>query len=85
MHWNMMTIFKFLVLNLRGGTNADMAPQIDEFTEVFLPNLRHFGPNIEFEVISSNAILRYLALLFQDFIKIFFDFQVYYQSITFEN
>lgn len=66
MHWNMMTIFKFLVLNLRGGTNADMAPQIDEFTEVFLPNLRHFGPNIEFEVISSNAILRYLALLFMN-------------------
>jgi len=39
------------VLNLRGGTNADMAPQIDEFTEVFLPNLKHFGPTVEYEVV----------------------------------
>ena len=39
----------FVVLNLRGGTNADMAPQIDEFTEVFLANLRHFGPIVEYE------------------------------------
>ena len=39
----------FVVLNLRGGTNADMAPQIDEFTEVFLANLKHFGPIVEYE------------------------------------
>ena len=39
----------FVVLNLRGGTNADMAPQIDEFTEVFLANLKHFGPTVEYE------------------------------------
>jgi len=38
-------------LNLKGGTNADMAPQVDEFTEVFLQNLKHFGPNVEFEVV----------------------------------
>ena len=42
------------VLNLRGGTNADMAPQIDEFTEVFFQNLKHFGPNVEFE---ENAVI----------------------------
>jgi len=39
------------VLNLRGGTNADMAPQIDAFTEVFLPNLQRFGPHVEYEVV----------------------------------
>ena len=39
-----------LVLNLRGGTNTDMAPQIDAFTEILLPNLKQFGPEIEFEV-----------------------------------
>eukprot|EP00088_Acartia_fossae_P064706 TRINITY_DN7971_c0_g2_i1.p1 TRINITY_DN7971_c0_g2~~TRINITY_DN7971_c0_g2_i1.p1 ORF type:complete len:368 (+),score=50.44 TRINITY_DN7971_c0_g2_i1:28-1131(+) len=41
------------VLNLRGGTNADMAPQIDAFTEVFLQNLKHFGPNVEYEVVKK--------------------------------
>ena len=39
------------MLNLKGGTNADMAPQIDEFTEVFIPNLGHFGAKFEFEVV----------------------------------
>ena len=39
------------MLNLKGGTNADMAPQIDEFTEVCIPNLAHFGVKIEFEVV----------------------------------
>jgi len=38
-------------LQLRGGTNCDMAPQIDEFTEILLPNLRNFGVNFEFEVV----------------------------------
>merc|ERR1719312_1272348 len=40
-----------VTLNLRGGTNCDMAPQIDEFTEILLPNLRNFGVNFEFEVV----------------------------------
>jgi RNA 3'-terminal phosphate cyclase (ATP) len=39
------------VLNLKGGTNADMAPQIDEFTEVCIPNLAHFGLKLEYEVV----------------------------------
>ncbi len=34
------------MLNLKGGTNADMAPQIDEFTEVCVPNLAHFGVQV---------------------------------------
>jgi len=38
-------------LNLRGGTNADMAPQIDEYTEIFLPNIAKFGFEFEFEVV----------------------------------
>lgn len=41
------------VLNLRGGTNADMAPQIDEYTEIFLPNLAKFGGNFEYEVVKK--------------------------------
>jgi len=39
-----------VTLHLRGGTNADMAPQIDEFTEIFLPNVSKFGVSFEFEV-----------------------------------
>ena len=38
-------------LQLQGGTNCDMAPQIDEFTEILLPNLKKFGVNFEFEVV----------------------------------
>eukprot|EP00092_Neocalanus_flemingeri_P019123 GFUD01020714.1.p1 GENE.GFUD01020714.1~~GFUD01020714.1.p1 ORF type:complete len:405 (+),score=120.76 GFUD01020714.1:115-1329(+) len=38
-------------LNLRGGTNAQMAPQIDEYTEIFLPNISKFGFEFEFEVV----------------------------------
>jgi len=38
-------------LSLRGGTNADMAPQIDEYTEIFLPNIAKFGFEFEFEVV----------------------------------
>lgn len=38
-------------LQLCGGTNADMAPQIDEFTEIFLPNVSKFGFSFEFEVV----------------------------------
>ena len=33
-----------------------MAPQIDAFTEIFLPNLKQFGPEIEFEVKKSYLI-----------------------------
>ena len=40
-------------LQLRGGTNADMAPQIDEFTEIFLPNVSKFGFSFEFEVVKK--------------------------------
>jgi len=40
-------------LNLRGGTNAQMAPQIDEYTEIFLPNISKFGFEFEFEVLKK--------------------------------
>jgi len=40
-------------LQLCGGTNADMAPQIDEFTEIFLPNVSKFGFSFEFEVVKK--------------------------------
>jgi len=40
-----------VTLNLRGGTNAQMAPQIDEYTEIFLPNISKFGFEFEYEVV----------------------------------
>jgi len=44
---------KQTVLNLQGGTNADMAPQIDEYTEIFLPNIAKFGGTFEYEVVKK--------------------------------
>lgn len=35
-------------LHLKGGTNAEMAPQIDFITEIFRPNLEHFGATFDF-------------------------------------
>lgn len=45
-------------LNLRGGTNADMAPQIDEYTEIFLPSVSRFGFKFEFEVVRKGFFPR---------------------------
>lgn len=36
------------VLHLKGGTNAEMAPQIDFITEIFRPNLERFGATFDF-------------------------------------
>lgn len=38
-------------LRLRGGTNAEMAPQVDYMTEVFRPVLEKFGGTFDFELI----------------------------------
>lgn len=38
-------------LELYGGTNAEMAPQIDFTTEVFRPNLEKFGATFDFNLI----------------------------------
>lgn len=38
-------------LELKGGTNCEMAPQIDEITEVFRPNLEKFGATFDFNLI----------------------------------
>lgn len=35
-------------LHLKGGTNAEMAPQIDFTTEIFRPNLEQFGATFDF-------------------------------------
>lgn len=37
-------------LTLRGGTNAEMAPQIDFITEIFRPNLERFGATFDFDL-----------------------------------
>lgn len=38
-------------LTLIGGTNTEMAPQVDYMTEVFRPNLEKFGATFDFELI----------------------------------
>lgn len=38
-------------LNLHGGTNAEMAPQIDYTTEVFRPIMEKFGATFDFDLI----------------------------------
>lgn len=38
-------------LELKGGTNAAMAPQVDFMTEIFRPNLEKFGASFDFELL----------------------------------
>lgn len=38
-------------LTLQGGTNAEMAPQIDYTTEVFKPVMEKFGATFDFDLI----------------------------------
>uniref|UniRef100_A0A182IJ36 RNA 3'-terminal phosphate cyclase n=1 Tax=Anopheles atroparvus TaxID=41427 RepID=A0A182IJ36_ANOAO len=40
-----------ITLDLRGGTNADMAPQVDFLTEIFRPNMERFGASFDFDLI----------------------------------
>lgn len=43
---NTTTIMKF-----RGGTNTDMAPQLDYMTEVFRPTLERFGASFDYKLL----------------------------------
>lgn len=45
-------------LILKGGTNADMAPQIDFITEIFRPNLERFGCTFDFDLIKRGYFPR---------------------------
>lgn len=45
-------------LVLKGGTNADMAPQIDFFTEIFRPNLENFDVTFDFQLIKRGYFPR---------------------------
>ena len=39
-------------LNLRGGTNVDFSPQIDEFEQIFMPIVKqHFGIDLECKIV----------------------------------
>ncbi|KAK9892207.1 hypothetical protein WA026_019011 [Henosepilachna vigintioctopunctata] len=38
-------------LELHGGTNTEMAPQIDYTTEIFKPNLEKFGATFDFDLV----------------------------------
>ncbi|XP_050315583.1 RNA 3'-terminal phosphate cyclase [Anthonomus grandis grandis] len=40
-----------VILKLRGGTNAEMAPQVDYMTEVFRPVLEKFGATFDFDLV----------------------------------
>ncbi|XP_049543017.1 RNA 3'-terminal phosphate cyclase [Anopheles darlingi] len=40
-----------ITLDLRGGTNADMAPQVDFLSEIFRPNLERFGASFDFDLL----------------------------------
>ncbi|XP_037046686.1 RNA 3'-terminal phosphate cyclase isoform X2 [Bradysia coprophila] len=39
-----------LSLELKGGTNCEMAPQMDFMTEIFRPNLEKFGATFDFDL-----------------------------------
>uniref|UniRef100_A0A182M3C8 RNA 3'-terminal phosphate cyclase n=1 Tax=Anopheles culicifacies TaxID=139723 RepID=A0A182M3C8_9DIPT len=39
-----------VTLDLRGGTNTDMAPQVDFLTEIFRPNMERFGASFDFDL-----------------------------------
>lgn len=38
------------MLNLKGGTNAEMAPQIDFITEILRPNIEKFCATFDFDL-----------------------------------
>ncbi|XP_055627318.1 RNA 3'-terminal phosphate cyclase [Toxorhynchites rutilus septentrionalis] len=39
-----------ITLDLKGGTNVDMAPQVDFMTEIFRPNMEKFGASFDFDL-----------------------------------
>ncbi|XP_058460165.1 RNA 3'-terminal phosphate cyclase [Malaya genurostris] len=39
-----------VTLDLKGGTNVDMAPQVDFMTEIFRPNMEKFGATFDFDL-----------------------------------
>ncbi|XP_062543818.1 RNA 3'-terminal phosphate cyclase [Armigeres subalbatus] len=39
-----------ITLDLKGGTNVDMAPQVDFMTEIFRPNMERFGATFDFDL-----------------------------------
>ncbi|XP_055530227.1 RNA 3'-terminal phosphate cyclase [Wyeomyia smithii] len=40
-----------ITLDLKGGTNVDMAPQVDFMTEIFRPNMEKFGATFDFDLL----------------------------------
>ena len=38
-------------LDLKGGTNADFAPQVDYYSDVFLPNLEKLGASVKSNIV----------------------------------
>lgn len=39
-----------ITLDLKGGTNVEMAPQVDFMTEIFRPNMEKFGATFDFDM-----------------------------------
>ncbi|XP_053687848.1 RNA 3'-terminal phosphate cyclase [Sabethes cyaneus] len=40
-----------ITLDLKGGTNVEMAPQVDFMTEIFRPNMEKFGATFDFDLL----------------------------------
>lgn len=49
---------KTTILNLRGGTDASMAPPIDYYASVFIPALRRFGASVKVEIVRKGYFPR---------------------------
>ncbi|CAF4788433.1 unnamed protein product [Pieris macdunnoughi] len=47
-----------VILDLKGGTNVDMAPQIDYMNEIFRENLKHFGAKYSWKLIKRGYFPR---------------------------
>lgn len=45
-------------LQLKGGTNCEMAPQIDFITEIFRPNLERFNATFDFDLFKRGYVMQ---------------------------
>lgn len=48
-------------LELKGGTNCEMAPQIDFITEIFRPNLERFNATFDFDLFKRGYVWKTLC------------------------
>lgn len=56
--------FRNTEIELRGGTNATMAPPYDYFEIVFLPTIKKMGLNVEATLVRRFVLVSFLYYLF---------------------